>query len=63
MESCAGCGPEKARLAMPTSGLNSYNGYAVSNAGLVPAGGTDSVSVFATSATDVLIDTAGYFGQ
>jgi hypothetical protein len=45
------------------STLNSYSGLAVSNAALVPAGSGGLVSLFATSATDVLIDTAGYFGQ
>jgi hypothetical protein len=44
------------------STLNAWEGQAVSNAALVPAGTGGSVSVFVTNTTDVIIDTSGYFG-
>ncbi len=44
------------------STLNSWTGKVVANAALVPAGNSGSVSVFALDATDVILDTNGYFG-
>jgi hypothetical protein len=44
------------------STLNALKGLVVANAAIVPASNTGSVSVFAQSATDVIIDTNGYFG-
>jgi len=44
------------------STLNAWKGQAVANAALVPAGTNGAVSVFVTSTSDVIIDTAGYFG-
>ncbi len=43
------------------STLNSYNGAALANASLVPAGTAGAISVFASNATDVIIDINGYF--
>jgi len=43
------------------STLNSPDGRIKSNAAIVPAGSTGSVSVFATNATDVFLDVNGYF--
>jgi len=50
--------------AMPgVSTLNSYANFstAVSNAAIVPAGNSGSIDVYATDATDVIIDINGYF--
>ena len=44
------------------STLNSWTGKVVANAALVPAGTGGSISVFAEDATDVILDTNGYFG-
>ena len=44
------------------STLNSWTGKVVANAALVPAGTNDSISVFVTSPTDVVLDVNGYFG-
>jgi hypothetical protein len=41
--------------------LNSIDGRIKSNAAIVPAGAGGSISVFATDATDVIIDINGYF--
>lgn len=43
------------------STLNSFQGSIVANAAVVPAGTNGAVSVFATDATDVIIDINGYF--
>jgi hypothetical protein len=43
------------------STLNSWTGKVVANAALVPAGTNESISVFVTNATDVVLDTDGYF--
>jgi hypothetical protein len=55
--------------AWPTGGtqpfvstLNAWKGLAVANAALVPAGAAGSISVYVTNATNLTIDTAGYFG-
>jgi hypothetical protein len=45
------------------STLNSFTGKVVANAALVPAGTNESISVFVTNATDVILDINGYFGQ
>jgi uncharacterized repeat protein (TIGR01451 family) len=45
------------------STLNSYTGSVVANAALVPAGTNESVSVFVTNPTDVIVDINGYFEQ
>ena len=44
------------------STLNAENGQVVANAAVVPAGGAGSIDVYVTNATDVVIDTNGYFG-
>ena len=44
------------------STLNGYKGQAMANAAIVPAGSPGSISVFVTTASNVTIDTAGYFG-
>lgn len=41
--------------------LNSVDGRIKSNAAIVPAGANGAVSVFATDATDVILDINGYF--
>jgi Pro-kumamolisin, activation domain/Bacterial Ig-like domain (group 3)/Putative binding domain, N-terminal len=47
---------------IPTvSTLNSYHGQTLANAAIVPAGTNGAISVFATNATDVIIDINGYF--
>jgi hypothetical protein len=43
------------------STLNSLTGKVVANAALVPAGTNESISVFATNPTDVVLDSNGYF--
>ncbi|HXN49350.1 MAG TPA: glycoside hydrolase family 44 protein, partial [Bryobacteraceae bacterium] len=43
------------------STLNSFEGTVVANAAIVPAGAAGAVSVFAYSATDVILDINGYF--
>ena len=45
------------------STLNSWTGKVVANAALVPAGANESISVFVTDPTDVILDINGYFGQ
>ncbi len=45
------------------STLNSYNGTVLANAALVPAGTNESISVFVTNPTNVILDIDGYFGQ
>jgi hypothetical protein len=44
------------------STLNAFKGQIVANAAIVPAGGVGAISVYVTNATDVVIDTNGYFG-
>jgi hypothetical protein len=44
------------------STLNADDGQVVANAAIVPAGGVGSIDVYVTNATDVVIDTNGYFG-
>ncbi len=43
------------------STLNSWYGMVVANAAIVPVGNNESVSVFVTDPTDVILDTSGYF--
>jgi Divergent InlB B-repeat domain len=43
------------------STLNSPNGLIASNAAIVPAGTSGSISIMVTNATDVIIDINGYF--
>jgi len=43
------------------STLNSWTGKVVANAAIVPAGTNESVSVFVTNPTDVILDGNGYF--
>ena len=45
------------------STLNSWTGKVVANAALVPGGSNESISVFVTDPTDVILDINGYFGQ
>ena len=45
------------------STLNSETGKIVANAALVPAGTNESISVYVTNPTDVILDINGYFGQ
>ncbi len=45
------------------STLNSWTGKVVANAALVPAGTNESVSVFVSNPTNVIMDINGYFGQ
>jgi len=45
------------------STLNSWTGKIVANAALVPAGSNESISVFVSNPTDVILDINGYFGQ
>ncbi len=44
------------------STLNSWQGKIVANAAIVPAGTNESISVFVTNPTDVILDINGYFG-
>ncbi len=44
------------------STLNSWTGKVVANAALVPAGNGGAISVYAEDATQVVLDTNGYFG-
>ena len=46
----------------PVSTLNSWTGEVTANAAIVPAGTNESISVFATDPTDVILDLNGYFG-
>jgi len=41
--------------------LNSFQGYILANAAIVPAGTAGSVDVFASNATDLIIDINGYY--
>jgi hypothetical protein len=51
-----------AGVGMPgVSTLNSYGGQVVANAAIVPAGTSGAVNVYVTNATQVIIDTNGYF--
>src|SRR5208283_1311327 len=43
------------------STLNSWTGKIVANAALVPAGTNESISVFVSNPTDVILDGNGYF--
>ena len=45
------------------STLNSWKGKIVANAALVPAGTNESISVYVSNPTDVILDINGYFGQ
>jgi len=45
------------------STLNSFEGYVLANAAIVPAGSNGDVSVFVTDNTDLVIDVNGYFAQ
>jgi hypothetical protein len=45
----------------PVSTLNSWRGEVVANAAVVPAGTNGSVAVYASDATDLLIDLTGVF--
>jgi hypothetical protein len=44
------------------STLNSWQGKIVANAAIVPAGTNESISVFVTNPTNVILDINGYFG-
>jgi len=44
------------------STLNSWAGKVVANAAIVPAGSSESVSVYVSNPTDVILDINGYFG-
>ena len=44
------------------STLNSWTGKVVANAAIVPAGSNESISVFVTDPTDVILDINGYVG-
>ena len=44
------------------STVNSWTGKVVANAALVPAGANESISVYASDPTDVVLDINGYFG-
>jgi hypothetical protein len=49
-------------VAQPVvSTLNAPTGTIVANAGIIPAGTSGSIDVFATDATDVVVDINGYF--
>jgi hypothetical protein len=45
------------------SALNSWTGRVVANAAIVPVGINESISVFVTDPTDVVLDIDGYFGE
>lgn len=45
------------------STLNSFQGFIVANAAIVPAGSNGAISVFATNATHVILDINGYFAS
>ncbi len=45
------------------STLNSWTGKVVANAAIVPAGTNESVSVYGSNATQLILDINGYFGQ
>jgi len=45
------------------STLNDLQGQIVANAAIVPAGTAGGISVFASNATNLIIDVNGYFGQ
>jgi hypothetical protein len=45
------------------STLNSYNGQVVANAAIVPSGTNNSFSMFASDATDVIVDINGYYSD
>ena len=50
-------------LAAPNvSTLNSWTGQVVANAAIVPGGTNESISLYASDATDVILDVNGYFG-
>jgi hypothetical protein len=44
------------------STLNSWTGKVVANAAIVPAGTNESISVYVSNPTDVILDVNGYFG-
>ena len=48
-------------LTQPEISLLNSDGRVKANAAIVPAGDSESVSVFATDATDVIVDIDGYF--
>jgi len=43
------------------STLNSFDGKIVANAALIPAGPSGAINVYATDATDLIVDINGYF--
>jgi sugar lactone lactonase YvrE len=45
------------------STLNSWTGKVVANAALVPVGTNESISLYVTNPTNVILDIDGYFGQ
>ena len=45
------------------STLNDLQGQVVANAAIVPAGASGGISVFASDATNLIVDVNGYFGQ
>jgi hypothetical protein len=54
-------GPSGQPPPLSVSILNSFDGRIKSNAAIVPAGPDGGILVFATDATDVLLDISGYF--
>ena len=45
------------------STLNSWKGKVVANAAIIPTGTNESISVYVSNPTDVILDINGYFGQ
>lgn len=45
------------------STLNSFEGRVVANSAIVPAGTSGSIDLYATNATDVVVDITGYFTE
>ncbi len=51
------------QAAPVASTLNSWKGKVVANAALVPGGTNESISVYVSNPTNVILDINGYFGQ
>ncbi len=51
------------QAAPVASTLNSWKGKVVANAALVPGGTNESISVYVSDPTNVILDINGYFGQ
>src|ERR1017187_6119425 len=54
--------PHRSALALAAT-LNSLQGYVVGNAAIVAAGTSGSIDVFASNATDLVIDINGYYAS